>query len=519
MRKEFNITGNCFPERHYMADVSQKLTEVVALVEKGNYFIINRPRQYGKTTTLYSLERYLEGTGNYLVFQTSFEGVGNDMFKDETTFVQGFLTNLAEAALERPELEAWLEAQIEKTTSLQKLAKVIRQFVQQQSVRVVLLIDEVDKSSNNDIFIQFLGMLRDKYLKRDKIPTFYSVVLAGVHDVKSLKLKMRPDSEQKLNSPWNIAALFNVDMNLHPHEIVPMLEDYVRETGVSMDVDLMSYGLFRYTSGYPFLVSRLCKILDEELLRTKNEPSWMLNDLETAVKQLIGEVNTNFESLVKHIEEYPELYDLVYKVAIEGESMPFNPHDIVVNIGVTHSIFVKRNHRIAIHNRIYQEVLLNYMSSKMHRIELMKGKHFENGYRNADKTLNMEAVLVGFQSFLKEQYSKHDRDFLERHGRLVFLAFLKPIINGAGYDFKEVQVSEEKRLDVVITYYACKYVVELKRWYGTKLHEEGLQQLADYLEIQNLTEGYLVIFDHKEIKKWHHETTHFNGKRIFMIWV
>lgn len=32
------------------------------------------------------------------------------------------------------------------------------------------------------------------------------------------------------------------------------------------------------------------------------------------------------------------------------------------------------------------------------------------------------------------------------------MAFLKPIINGSGYDFKEVQISDEKRLDLVITY-------------------------------------------------------------------
>ncbi len=502
-----------------MADVSQKMSEVMSLVESGEYFIINRPRQYGKTTTLYSIERLLETTGNYLVFQTSFEGVGSEMFRNERNFVQGFLTNLEEATLEQPELKAWLQAQIKKTTTLQKLSSVVTQLAQRQPQRTVLLIDEVDKSSNNDIFIHFLAMLRDKYLKRDRIPTFYSVVLTGVHDVKTLKLKIRPDTEQKLNSPWNIATSFNVDMNLNPHEIKPMLEDYVRETGVSMDTDLISYGLFRYTSGYPFLVSRLCKILDEDLLPTKKEKSWSLPDLEEAVQQLIGEVNTNFESLVKHLDDHPPLYELVSKVAIEGESLPFNPHNLVVNIGLTYGIFVKRNNRLTIHNRIYQEVLLNYMSFNLHLSELTKGKNFGNGYRNPDKTLNMEAVLKGFQSLLKEQYSKHDRDFLERHGRLVFLAFLRPIINGAGYDFKEVQVSEEKRLDVVITYYACKYVVELKRWYGPKLHEEGLQQLADYLDIQNITEGYLVIFDHKEIKKWHHDKIIFNGKQIFMIWV
>jgi PD-(D/E)XK nuclease superfamily len=121
---------------------------------------------------------------------------------------------------------------------------------------------------------------------------------------------------------------------------------------------------------------------------------------------------------------------------------------------------------------------------------------------NDDKSLNMEAVLLGFQSFMKREYSRKDRDFLERHARLVFLSFLKPIINGAGYDFKEPQISEEKRLDVVITYYEHKYIAELKLWRGEKLHEKGLIQLANYLETQQVKEGYLLIFDHAKVKNW-----------------
>jgi Predicted AAA-ATPase/PD-(D/E)XK nuclease superfamily len=520
MRKEFNITGNCFPKLHYMADVSHKMTETIELIEKGKYFIINRPRQYGKTTTLYALAHALRQKGDYIALNMSFEAVGEDAYVSEMSFARKFLRLMTKAArLEEKPLFSWISQHPPEIHSWDDLSDFISEMADRFPQKVVLLIDEVDQSSNNDIFIRFLAFLRNKFLARNAEPTFHSVILAGVHDVKTLKLKIRSDSEQKLNSPWNIAAPFNVDMNLHPHEIKPMLADYIRETGVQMDTDLMSYGLFRYTSGYPFLVSRLCKMLDEDLLHTKTVKSWTLDDLETAVKQLVEEANTNFESLVKHLEDYPQLYDLVYKIAIEGESLSFNPHDIVVNIGITHGFFTKRNHRIAIHNRIYQEVLVNYMTFKLHRMELMKGKNFANGYRNADKTLNMEAVLFGFQSLLKEQYSKNDRDFLERQGRLVFLAFLRPILNGAGYDFKEVQVSEEKRLDVVITYYACKYVVELKRWYGPKLHEEGLLQLADYLDIQNLKEGYLVVFDNKQIKSWSHDATIVNGKRIFMIWV
>ena len=62
---------------------------------------------------------------------------------------------------------------------------------------------------------------------------------------------------------------------------------------------------------------------------------------------------------------------------------------------------------------------------------------------------------------MKEQYSSKDEEFLEHHGRLLFLAFIKPIINGVGFDFKEVQVSEEKRLDIVITYNSFKYMFSI----------------------------------------------------------
>lgn len=62
-------------------------------------------------------------------------------------------------------------------------------------------------------FIKFLGVLRDMFLKRDKIPTFQSVILAGVYDIKNLKLKIRPEEEHQYNSPWNIAAPFDTDMS------------------------------------------------------------------------------------------------------------------------------------------------------------------------------------------------------------------------------------------------------------------------------------------------------------------
>lgn len=86
----------------------------------------------------------------------------------------------------------------------------------------------MDKSSNNQLFLSFIGMLRNKYLDREvgRDYTFKSVILVGVYDVKTLKLKLRQPEESKYNSPWNIAIDFNVDMSFSEEEISTMLEEY-----------------------------------------------------------------------------------------------------------------------------------------------------------------------------------------------------------------------------------------------------------------------------------------------------
>ena len=109
--------------------------------------------------------------------------------------------------------------------------------------------------------------------------------------------------------------------------------------------------------------------------------------------------------------------------------------------------------------------------------------------------------------------------FLEREGRLLFLAFIKPIINGVGFDFKEVQISEEKRLDIVIVYNNNKYIIELKVWRGEEYHKKGLEQLADYLNINNQNKGYLLVFNFNKNKEYKKEEVIVEGKEIFEVFV
>ena len=61
MAKIFNVSADCKPDKHYMVDLTDRFVMIKELIDEGSYFTINRARQYGKTTTLRALYRYLQG--------------------------------------------------------------------------------------------------------------------------------------------------------------------------------------------------------------------------------------------------------------------------------------------------------------------------------------------------------------------------------------------------------------------------------------------------------------------------
>jgi hypothetical protein len=532
MAKRFNTTGTCFPHLHYMADVSAKFDVAIKFVEYGEYFAINRPRQYGKTTMLESLSRTLVKSDEWLVFNISFEGIDSQTSAEMTPFCQAFVRLLSRSMLNfgHADLEMYLKEKAKEVMNLGDVSVLISDLVNKTQKKCVMLIDEVDKSSNNQLFLDFLAMLRNKYLNRYTIAdaTFHSVVLAGLYDVKSLRLKMGLNQEAKYNSPWNIAADFNVVMELQPHEIVPMLEDYCQEQNVSMNTEGVAHALFYYTSGYPYLVSAMCKIVDEEIMSKRvvdadkigAERVWTEFDIETAADKLIKaeRSTTNFDTLIKNLENNADLYSVVYRLVIENEPFNYNIHDPIIHFGFQHGIF-KNSTGLNIHNRIYREIIANYMTSKT----ITSGQSLYLGtsepYLLADNALDMRKVLLKFQELMKIEYSKKDSTFIERNGRLVFLAFLKPIINGKGYAFKEPEVSEERRMDIAVSFFQHKYIVELKMWRGNASHKKGLLQLSDYLDRQHQNQGFMVIFEQNVEKTWKKGWIRANGKKVFAVWV
>lgn len=521
MNKKFNITGTCIPDKHYMVNIDAKLRQIMAMVADGAYFTIHRPRQYGKTTTLFLLMQRLFAAADYLPLKISFEGIGTESYARPELFFEAFVT-LMRNFFQFNHLPACHDflAQQPPLKTFQDLDRLISALCAQTSQKLVLMIDEVDKSSNNQLFLDFLGLLRAKYLLRSEGQdvTFHSVILAGVHDVKSLKLKIRPEEERKYNSPWNIAAEFQVDLSFQPAEIATMLTEYAQAEHVTLEIPAFAERLYYYTSGYPFLVSKLCKLLAEQIAP---RPQWELADIETAVNHLLTESNTNFESLIKNLENNPDLYDLTYDLLIQGHPKAYNADNPLIHFGLLYGLFRDEHGDVNIHNRIYEQRIYNYMSSKLETSASTDAYNFRDNFIDAAGNLDFEQVLLKFQEFMRQEYSRKDAAFLERHGRLIFLAFLKPIINGQGFDFKEVQISEERRLDVVVTWLKQRYVVELKVWRGDAAHQKGLRQLDDYLARLRLNTGYLIVFDARtpERKEWRQEWIAAGDARIFLVTV
>ena len=517
--RRFNVTGLCVPDKHYMVDISGKLAQIKKMVDDGDYFTINRARQYGKTTTLSLLKQMLKS--EYIVASISFERLGDESFESAAAFCRVFMKliqrTLAFADVSDDYRNSWLNDDV---ADFSELSFHITEMCRDK--KLVLMVDEVDKTSDNRTYLHFLGMLRDKYLGRaqNEDHTFHSVILAGVYDIKNIKLKMTNEgvyvpsaAENKTyNSPWNIAADFEVDMSFHPEEIATMLKSYDMDHNTGMDVALMADEIYRYTSGYPFLVSRLCQRIDEKLGK-----DWTPRGVQEAARIMLGEKNTLFDDIYKNLENNKGLYDFIYGLLVTGDGNGFNIYNPIIDLGHTYGFLKKgEGSKAVVSNRIFETLMYDYFISKdsipkkrptgVVQYDVVDGGRFD-----------MELCLRKFAEHYAELSSERDAEFIEREGRLLFLSYLKPLIDGQGFYHIESQFTDLRRMDIVVDFGGEQFIIELKLWKGEAEHGKAYKQLAGYMGSKGFGAGYLLTFDfRKDVHKQPYARwVDFDGKRIF----
>ncbi|MBR3316883.1 MAG: hypothetical protein IKG21_03525 [Atopobiaceae bacterium] len=193
------------------------------------------------------------------------------------------------------------------------------------------------------------------HAKKPSVPAFQSVVLAGVTDVKHLKAKIRPDGQKRLNSPWNIAADFDVNLSFGESDVAGMLAAYETDHKKDLDVGAVAAELVAWTGGYPFLVSRLCQLVDARNM------GWNRNGVNQAVRELLGDDDVSlFESLMGQLEAQAEIKDRLRATIMLGEEIDYSPYDETQKLLRMYGFAKVQEGKLVVANRIFETLLCDY---------------------------------------------------------------------------------------------------------------------------------------------------------------
>ncbi len=514
MRK-FNITGKIIPELHYYVDLTPQIKKLMALADEGAYFVINRPRQFGKTTVLDFFARRLQVSKDFVPALISFESFTQQFDLTEAEFY----ANVAKRIFEELELAADGPSDLKISDldikSRGEFFEWLRETCRHLRKKLVLLIDEIDAVPET-VVIGFLAGLREMFLQRDRKPALYAICLAGVHDIKNLKARYRDETASIGSaSPFNIAIDYQLP-SFSLKNIRQYYSQHTEETGQVFD-DKVIARVHHVTNGHPWLVSILAKTMAENLV-PKRRRRIQLDHAEAAIQKLIASRNANFESLFKNARN-PRLLPVVLDL-LTGKEREYNIQADNIDLGVKYGIFAEENQQLSIANRIYTQVLFKHFKEELEGwgVEKIVDRSELEDKRGR---LDFRLVLDKFQSFLKAKADAVTKqpDFREVTGQLLLLSYLDLLVNGKGWTFKEVP-SGKGRIDVLCCYKKQKEIVEIKLWYGGRRYGSGLAQLAKYLENESLNHGYLVVFDRREIspKAYSFSEHQVAGKKI-LAWV
>ena len=512
----FNTHGPVNEAEHYVVSRDVLLADLVTQIERGKYFTIFAPRQMGKTTLLRRLRAALEEQGGYLPVTLSFE---NYETASPQEFLRGFWTEFGQGILNF--------LQIHDPSTVAPTQKLLDNMMPQSMVglfsawesldqqlpdwRIVLIIDEFD-GTPLDAISSLLQNWRKIYLDTTPPRSLHSVVLIGLQNIATLNLGR--------SSPFNIANQLEIPV-FTLEEVNHLFEQYIVETEHPFAADVVAE-IHRLTGGQPFLVNRMGAILTEELVTDRAQPV-MLTDLETAHQQLMRERNYNFETIIRRAQ--PHIEDVMN--ILFGAEYEFNLNNPIIHALHMHGIIHGTSEGLCqISNPTYAEVLL--AASRPTRARL-QADILLNGYdlrpHSIGDELQMDLLLSQFRTFVERrgrEAFKVTPTPQEATGQYLLMAYLNLVVRQVGGDlFTEIDTNAG-RMDLIVVHSGQRYVVETKIWRGPIEFDKGLDQLAGYLESENQSTGYYVVFHARpkvygtlKFEEMEFRRTH-TGKEIFV---
>ena len=509
----FNTSGPVVPADHYNVPPLERLDldEVLRLIRSKRYFVLQAPRQTGKTSVLLALRDLLnEGGGHRCVYANveTAQTARGDVGAGIRTVLAG-ISEEALITLGDDFLDGMWEQALARAGPHGALRQALGRWSLDDPKPLVLLIDEID-ALVGDTLISVLRQLRAGYANR---PAAFpqSVVLCGIRDVRDYRIHSEAAGEVIAGgSAFNIKAESLRLGGLDEDDVRALLGQHTEETGQAFTEGALA-AVWDQSRGQPWLVNALayqacfkCKA-NRDRSRTIGEEEVM-----EAREDLILGRQTHLHQLADKLRE--ERVRRVIEPVLSGRSAgKASPDDMeyVRDLGL-----LARRGSARIANPIYREVVPR---------ELMYAREAEilqetEWYVGPDGDLDVEGLLAAFQMFFRE-HSEHwiERfQYKEAGPQLLLQAFLQRIVNGGGRIEREYALGS-RRTDLLIVWPpgrfagaagpatpARRYVVECKVLRGglEAAILRGLEQTLAYMDRCRAEAGHLVIFDRDASKRW-----------------
>ena len=514
MRK-FGTQGPVNPEQHYVVARTAELAEFIKRVKEGRYIVIFAPRQTGKTTFFYTaMDMLAAEEPTYLPIHLDFEAYKNltpsDFYTNLTEDIREEIENLY---YKRGEIPSEALRDFLKNTTLTDNVSMLRGFRALASVlgnqRVVVFIDEFD-GIPPAIVSDFLYALRRIYISRTTPRCPHSLGIIGVKSITQLNY-------DRSVSPFNIHDDFALP-NFTLTQVQELFGQYTAEVGQAFDPEVIE-AIHKQTGGQPFLVNRFAQILTEELDIPKTA-TITLAHFSAAHIQLVDENNTNLTHLTTNIRRNPRFESLLMRILLYEEGVPFSLRNDLINELATYGVLARGTDRMCkIANPIYLHCIIQAFKPIVNGLERDYFPEDTDGFQYLTDTgqIQMERLLDNFRDFIARagfrilQVPETPQEFIGQHLLFAYLDQFVTSVNGAMY--MEVPTGRG-RMDLIILHNQKKYVVETKIWRSERSYFQGKQQLAAYLSTEDVTEGYYVVFDHRETSEPRAETETINRLTI-----
>ena len=522
MDRIFNIAGPCNPERHYMLPATERVPDVMRLIEDMSYFVVHAQRQCGKTTAFRTLVDDINAKGERLAMYCSLEVVQE--YPDPGDGIPMIYSMIRSEARYRPELKAceFLSRSCESYSAKDLESYGVSELLSELSVYAgkpfVIFFDEVDCLSGATL-VTFLRQLRNGCISRQKGRDFpASIALIGMRNIRDFKAKIRSDRETLGSaSPFNVITKAMTLRTFTAEEVAELYQQHTDATGQVFEPGVAALA-YDFSRGQPYLVNALARWCMDEIHDRRFAEPITLADMHEAKEKIIRERGTHLDSLMERMKE-PRVRPIVEAV-MTGSDMNRDELSDDLSYVLDLGLLAVDDGILKPANPMYAEIIGRYLSWGTQ--QKVRQDVRETPWVKPDG-LDMAGLMAAFQEFWRENADESAVPFhyREAYPQLVLQAFLQRVINGGGAIIREMALGK-KAMDLGVLFRGAKYAVECKKLsFYEKSHEKAYDQVCGYMDRLGVNEGWLVVFDPDLSQPWEgrifSKDLSWNGKTIHLV--